>query len=235
MSSGVTADLFFMQTLATNISSVGENDKNYSLEPKTVTIENFRTKLGSESITLDTAGFQLFSNYPTQSKGYYNESIALLKEITGASRVVIFDHTIRRRCPGESGESPDKRQPATTIHIDQTFEAAVARVHRHLPQARRSWVTGQAVDQEKDVVPVDLIDSSGRKRGVYGIKYNERQRWGYFKDTRPDKFILIKCNESLQDGSVALYTPHTAFADPTTPEGTLLRQSIEIRALVFYD
>ncbi|KAK0448095.1 hypothetical protein EV421DRAFT_1889485 [Armillaria borealis] len=252
MLSDVTADLFFMQALASgerayaNISSVEGNDKNYSLEPKT-----------------------LFSNHPTQFikdgevqvEGYYNESTALLKEITGASKVVIFDHTIRRRRPGETGDNPDKRQPATSTHIDQTFEAAIARVHRHLPPedvpgllAKRFQIINlwrpienpaadwplalchfSSVDQEKDVVPIDLIDSSCGKRGVYGIKYNERQRWGYFKDMRPDEFILIKCNESVQDGSVALYTPHTAFADPTTPEGTRFRQSIEIRALVFYD
>ena len=41
--------------------------------------------------------------------------------------------------------------------------------------------------------------------------------------------------DSIQDGSVAICTPHTAFSDPTTPEGTPLRQSIELRALVFYD
>jgi len=41
--------------------------------------------------------------------------------------------------------------------------------------------------------------------------------------------------DSIQDGSVAICTPHTGFSDPTTPEGTPLRQSIELRALVFYD
>ena len=41
--------------------------------------------------------------------------------------------------------------------------------------------------------------------------------------------------DSKQDGSVALFTPHTGFSDPSTPEGTPFRQSIELRALVFYD
>ena len=35
--------------------------------------------------------------------------------------------------------------------------------------------------------------------------------------------------------SVALFTPHTAFSDPKTPEGAPLRESIELRFLVFYD
>jgi hypothetical protein len=41
--------------------------------------------------------------------------------------------------------------------------------------------------------------------------------------------------DSVQDGSVAVFTPHTAFEDPTTPKDAPLRESIELRALVFYD
>ncbi|KAK0455739.1 uncharacterized protein EV420DRAFT_1644521 [Desarmillaria tabescens] len=278
MSSGVVADLFFMQSPANgerayiknNAGPDARNNRNYILEPKTVTVENYRTKLNSESITLDTAGFQLFSNRPTQFikdgevqvEGYYDESIALLKELTGASKVVIFDHTIRRRRPGESGDNPDKRQPAAIAHVDQTFKATIARVHRHLPPedapgllAKRFQIINlwrpienpatdwplalchfSSVDPEKDVEPIDLIYPD-RKGETYGVKYNEHQRWGYFKDMRDPMslFSLNGFNESVQDGSVALYTPHTAFADPTTPEGTPFRQSIEIRALVFYD
>jgi hypothetical protein len=41
--------------------------------------------------------------------------------------------------------------------------------------------------------------------------------------------------DSVQDGSVAVLTPHTAFEDPSTPKDAPLRESIELRALVFYD
>lgn len=41
--------------------------------------------------------------------------------------------------------------------------------------------------------------------------------------------------DSVQDGSVAVFTPHTGFEDPTTPKDAPLRESIELRALVFYD
>ncbi|KAG8682604.1 hypothetical protein FRC08_014864 [Ceratobasidium sp. 394] len=50
----------------------------------------------------------------------------------------------------------------------------------------------------------------------------------------PDEVVLIKCFDSKLDGSVATFTPHTAIDVPTAP-GTPERQSIEIRALVFYD
>ena len=41
--------------------------------------------------------------------------------------------------------------------------------------------------------------------------------------------------DSIQDGSVAVFTPHSGFEDPNTPTGTPPRESIELRALVFYD
>jgi hypothetical protein len=41
--------------------------------------------------------------------------------------------------------------------------------------------------------------------------------------------------DSIKDGSVALCTPHTSFEDPTTPKDAPTRESIELRALVFYD
>ncbi len=50
---------------------------------------------------------------------------------------------------------------------------------------------------------------------------------------------FLTCNphsfDSVQDGSVAILTPHTSFNDPTTPADAPLRESIELRALVFYD
>jgi hypothetical protein len=46
--------------------------------------------------------------------------------------------------------------------------------------------------------------------------------------------VLIKCYDS-QDGGIATVTPHSAFVDPNTPANAPRRQSIELRALVFYD
>ncbi|KAK0460824.1 hypothetical protein IW261DRAFT_1532575 [Armillaria novae-zelandiae] len=274
MSSRVTADLHFMQPppdgvqayVAINANSAGERDRNYSLQLKAVHIENYRE--WQDPLTLDTAGFQLFSDRPTQFirdgevqvEGYYEESIAAIKEATGASKVVLFDHTIRRRRPEVTEDTPDKRQPVANSHVDQTPKSAVARVHRHLPpedvpkllskrfQIINLWRPIQnpasdwplalchfaSVNPEKDVRAVTL-KYPHMEGETYGVKYNENQKWGYFKDIRPEEFVLIKCFDSVRDGSVALFTPHTGFADPTTPAGTPLRQSIELRALVFYD
>jgi hypothetical protein len=72
---------------------------NWSPEDRTVEIENIR---GEEEYTLDTAGFQYFKRPATHTTfrddaeilaEYYPESAALIKELTGASKVVLFDHS----------------------------------------------------------------------------------------------------------------------------------------------
>jgi hypothetical protein len=81
----------------------GKIEKNHEQEGhEGVLIENIR---GKESLyTLDTAGFQFHrrptklapSDFLDESKvksDYYAESIELIKEVTGASRVVLFDHS----------------------------------------------------------------------------------------------------------------------------------------------
>jgi hypothetical protein len=76
------------------------SDLNYTYEAHEVPIWNLR---GNESAaTLDTAGFQLY-NHPAKhtaftndadvKKEYYPESMELIKRLTGASRVVLFDHS----------------------------------------------------------------------------------------------------------------------------------------------
>ncbi|KAJ7687863.1 hypothetical protein B0H17DRAFT_1136028 [Mycena rosella] len=248
----------------------GANDKNFPLDVHDVEIQNLR---GTEATaTLDTTGFQLYKHAAKHTaftsdaeikEEYYPESIELLKRITGASRVVLFDHTIRRRKVSAIDDSTDTAkpaQPATQAHIDQTNAAALVRLRLHMPaeevpellkhrfQIINLWrpishpaldwplalCDYRSFDGQKDVLPVALIfpDREGEASAVI---YNPNQKWTYFSGVAPDELILIKCYDSLQDGSVALYTPHTAFSDPATPEGAPFRESIELRAFVFYD
>ncbi|GLB44136.1 putative protein CC1G_08491 Coprinopsis cinerea okayama7 130 [Lyophyllum shimeji] len=245
----------------------GERPRNFEREEKEVVIENLRGK--EDAFTLDSAGFQLvhhpakytaFTDDVEIEREYYPESAELIKQVTGASKVVFFDHTIRRRRPGEVDDAPNKRQPVSQAHVDQTTASSIARVHRHLPPAdaeallrRRfqiinlwrpishpavDWPLGlcdfRSVDPKNDTLPVALVYPD-REGETFGIKYNPNQKWKYFHGVTPEEAILIKCFDSVQDGSVALFTPHTGFEDPSTPAGTPLRESVELRALVFYD
>ncbi|KAL2125576.1 hypothetical protein VTJ04DRAFT_1941 [Mycothermus thermophilus] len=76
---------------------------------------------------------------------------------------------------------------------------------------------------------------------TYGVAPSEKHKFWYVKDMTPDEALFIKCFDSWGQGQpngregVAALTPHTAFEDPATPEGTKGRQSIEVRCLVFYE
>ncbi|KAH0579664.1 hypothetical protein J132_02508 [Termitomyces sp. J132] len=249
------------------VNGVGDRARNFEREQKKVVIENLRGK--EDLALLDKTGFQLvhhpakhtsFNDDAEIKREYYPESAELIKKITGASRVVLFDHTIRRRRPGEIDDAPHKRQPVAQAHVDQTTASSIARVHRHLPPAdaeallrRRFQIINlwrpinhpaidwplalcdyNSVDPKKDTFAVALIYPD-REGETYGMKYNPNQKWKYFHGMTPEEAVLIKCFDSIQDGSVALFAPHTGFEDLTTPEGTPLRESIELRALVFYD
>ncbi|TFK68057.1 hypothetical protein BDN72DRAFT_842263 [Pluteus cervinus] len=245
----------------------GERDRNYGSLQKEVVIENLR---GQERLyTIHNAGFQLgyhpsahkfFKNSAEIEQEYYPECAQLLRSVTGAKDVFIFDKTIRRRKVGTFESTPDERQPAAQVHVDQTYKAALARVHRHLPPAevpslllRRFQIINlwrpikhpafdwplavcdyRSVKPQQDLFPLTIIypDSEGQSMGV---QYNPNQKWKYFYGLTPDEYILIKCFDTVQDGSVAVYTPHAGFEDPATPDGSPLRESIEVRALVFYD
>ncbi|KZP14684.1 hypothetical protein FIBSPDRAFT_868066, partial [Athelia psychrophila] len=217
-------------------SATGQLIKNSTEDVHQAEIENVRGK--EDSVSLDTTGFQFFkratkhtkfTNTEDIEKEYYPESIELIKEVTGASRVVLFDHTIRRRRPGDTENTPEKRQPAALVHVDQTTAASIARVHRHLPPAdaeallkRRFQIINlwrpishaaldwplalcdyRSVDVKKDLYPVALIYPD-REGETFGVAYNPEHKWKYLRGMETDEVVFIKCFDSLQDGSVAV-------------------------------
>ena len=62
---------------------------------------------------------------------YYREAEQLLKEVTGASQVVIFDHTLRNAQESKPGENSIK-EPVKRVHNDFTAKSGYARERREL-------------------------------------------------------------------------------------------------------
>ncbi|GAA5907383.1 hypothetical protein JCM6882_002822 [Rhodosporidiobolus microsporus] len=69
------------------------------------------------------------------------------------------------------------------------------------------------------------------------VGWAERHRWYYLSEMQPDEVLLLKCWENLPNGAIGTITPHTAFSDPRYAgrDDVPLRQSIEVRALVFHE
>jgi hypothetical protein len=230
----------------------------------TVTIRNVRPV--ASTLSLDREGFQLvtapstvtdFNDQEAIRTRYYAETVSLLEALTGASRVVVFDHTIRRRIPGVTDRSLGiPRQPVSRVHNDYTVKSGPQRVRDLLGEDADELLRGhfavinvwrpirgpiqdaplaladaQSVDSG-DLVATDLIypDRTGE---IYYVKFNSSHRWFYASAMQNDEVMLIKCFDSAADGR-ARFVPHSAFLDPTTPAGASPRESIELRTLVFY-
>ena len=60
--------------------------------------------------------------------------------------------------------------------------------------------------------------------------YDKSQRWYYYPQMQVDESMLIKTFDSATDGPTR-FTIHTSFVDPSAPEDSPPRESIETRCL----
>jgi hypothetical protein len=215
-------------------------------------------------LALETNGFVLvdhptrvdnFFDEQTLRSVYYPEVERLIKQVSGAARVVIFDHTLRS---GDEAEREVKlvREPVLSAHNDYTEWSGPQRVREIMGEeadallARRFAIiqvwraiaapiesNPLALADARSVAPEDLLIAERRYPNrvgqTYRLKHNRTHRWFYFPHMRRDEAIVFKVYDSQHDGR-ARFTPHTAIDDPNTPPGAPARQSIEARALVFF-
>ena len=235
-----------------------------ALEPRRVTIRDARPLAAAGELSLDKSGFERiahasaltdFSDDAAIRSIYYSESEQVLLKATGAEKVVVFDYTLRDSLSG-SRATASLREPVRRVHNDQTFVSGPRRVRDHLPADEAAqrikhrfaiinlWRPLDVVEQlplalcdarsiaASDLVPSDLVyrDKVGE---TFSFTHNPAHRWYYFPKLRPGEALLLKIYDSRDDGTARL-TAHTAFEDPTTPEGAAPRRSIELRALVFW-
>jgi hypothetical protein len=242
----------------------GEPKSTALPEPHVLPI--FDGRVIANNFSLDREGFVLV-RHPTVVRNFYDDEEvkrvyypaveAFLKATLKADRVLIFDHTVRKRVEGAAdirGSGP--RQPATRVHVDQTASSGANRVREHLPDEAEELLKGrvQVINlwrpirgplrdsplamldgttvKDGDLIASDLIYPN-RQGETYSVKFNPGHRWFYFPEMTPDEAILLKCYDSATDGRTR-FGPHTAFVDPTTPGDALPRESIELRTLVFH-
>lgn len=187
---------------------------------------------------------------------YYPEARVLIREHTGAERVVIFDHTLRS-ADASRQESRDARQPVSLVHNDYTEWSATERLRQVMPDEEiQELLLGRfaivqlwrptcgpveqwplAMCNARSIALGDLIASERRHPNrigeIYQLAYNPDHRWFYFPQMQRDEALVFKCYDSADDGR-AKFGAHTSFEDPTSPTDAAPRESIEIRSLVFF-
>ena len=243
----------------------GNLERKYTgvFDVRLMTVLNGRPK--KAEFSLDTHGFEFIDHQtkvanfldPDQlANVYYPEAEKLVQRISGAYRVVIFDHTIR------SGDREDReerhlREPVHRVHNDYTEWSGPQRVRDILPDEASDLLQHRcaviqvwrpigsliesdplAICEAQTLAPDDLIASERRYPNrvgeTYQVSYNPEHRWYYFPRMTRDEALVFKVYDSEKDGR-ARFTAHTSFSDPTSPPDASPRESIEIRTLAFFD
>jgi hypothetical protein len=187
---------------------------------------------------------------------YYRECEQLLKDVTGASSIHVFNHKVRRG-PTQwhhlRQDNLKNRGPVTRTHVDQSYHGAELRLRWEFPHEadelvkrryqiinvwrpiQTIWKDPIAVADASSVPDADLVGAEMTEDGYVGqswvVRHNPNHRWYFKHGMTPQDVLLIKCFDS--DETVARKSPHTAFQDPVYRDRES-RQSIEVRCLVCY-
>ena len=241
----------------------GNLERKYTgvFDEHVMTVHNGRLK--QEGFSLDKHGFE-FIEHKTDVKNffdpdelsevYYPEVEKIVQRVSGASRVVIFDHTIR------SGNRADReerllREPVHRVHNDYTEWSGPQRVRDILPDEADDLLQHRcaviqvwrpisipietdplAICEAETLSPDDLIASERRYPNrvgeTYQISYNPEHRWHYFPRMTRDEALVFKVYDSEKDGR-ARFTAHTSFSDPTSPPNAAPREKHRNKGIGF--
>jgi len=226
-------------------------------------VKVFDGRAVADRLSLDREGFVLLQR-PTAATNlyddaevnslYYAECERVIGEATGAARVVAFDHIARNAALSAKGNQI--KLPASRVHNDYTVKSAPQRVRdlmgeeaeellKHRFAEVNLWrpIRGPllrsplALCDAQSLVEENLVASDlrypDRTGETYAVTYNPAQRWFYFPKMQADEIVLIRCFDSARSGA-ARFSAHGAFDDPDSPPDAPPRESIEVRALVFF-
>ena len=218
----------------------------------------------ADRLSLEREGF-VFVQHDTQVKNFYNEAEVrsiyyketenLVKQISGAKRVLVFDHTLRA-ADSAIREANQVSSPVRNAHNDYTEWSGPQRVRDLLPDEAEDLISRRfavvqtwrpinhpvrnehlAIADAQSIGTSELIPSAriypNRRGEVYHMTHNPAHRWYYFPNMQRNEAMVFKCYDSLKDGR-ARWTAHCAFDDPTAPPHVPPRESIEMRTLAFF-
>ena len=204
-----------------------------------------------------TEAFDKFNDDDAVRAGFYAQVVNFVKQHTGASRVEVFDHTVRKRLPADLKQQTTVQRPAVLlVHSDYTVASGPQRVRDLFPAEadgllkrrvaffnvwkplyRRVEELPLAMCDATTHVPADMLRMdlkyAERTGEIYVMRYSPGHRWYYFPKMEPTQALMLKTYDSETDGR-ARFMGHSAFEDPTSPPDAMRRESIEVRTMAFF-
>jgi hypothetical protein len=198
-----------------------------------------------------------FTDEAERVRVYDKEVQALVKKYSGASDVVVFDHTLR--VSDEQGQKAiDARPTVKGVHNDYTEASAPRRLREIVgdAQAERRLQKRYAIIQVwRPIRGKVLIDPLGicdgrsipqkgfirverrykyRTGEVYHIAHDPQHAWFWFPQMNRFEALVFKVFDS-DASKPSRFTAHSAFDDPATPTDAPPRESIETRTFAFFE
>ncbi len=217
------------------------------------------------SFNIDTHGF-VFADHVTrvndftieaERKNVYDaEMQALIKLHSGASDVVVFDHTLRVSDENLQ-KAMDARPTVKGVHNDYTEASAPRRLREIVGDAeaesrfKKRWAIIQVwrpIRGDVMMDPLGICDGRSiprkgfirverrykdRTGEVYHIAHNPAHEWFWFPRMTRNEALVFKVFDS-DERMPSRFTAHSAFDDPATPANAPSRESIETRCFAFF-
>ncbi|KAK9775137.1 putative Methyltransferase [Seiridium cardinale] len=191
-------------------------------------------------------------------KLYLPEVHDCIRRTLGAEEVCIFDYMVRRREPAfpyQSTTNDNAPQPALSAHIDYTTDEIQGRVKKYFKEKAEeygerhyqiinvwkplngplrdypmAYCDAKTMDPATDLMVVDEVFPTVANE-VYQVLYSPRHKWYYIPDQQDNEVAIFAGYDSRR--GQALSVPHCSFDLGDRSSGAP-RQSIEVRAFVFY-
>jgi hypothetical protein len=203
------------------------------------------------------ASFDGFDDEGRVKSEFYAQIIDFVKRHTGAQRVEVFDHTIRKRMPADLKVQTVVQRPAVMlVHSDYTPASGPQRVRDIVPDDAEELLKRRVaffnvwkpLYRRVEELPLAMCDARTEQSGdllrmalkyrdrtgeIYVMRYSPKHVWYYFPHMEAQHALILKTYDSETDGR-ARFMGHTAFEHPQTPVGALKRESIEVRTMAFF-
>jgi hypothetical protein len=204
-----------------------------------------------DRLSVDREGFELhpfkgrfdqFDDEGAVKRAFYPQVVEFVKRHTGAHRVEVFDHTIRKRLPADLKQQTEVQRPAVLlVHSDYTVTSGPQRVRDIVPDDAEQLLERRVaffnvwkpLYRRVEELPLAMCDATTQADGdlllmalkyrertgeIYVMRYSPQHRWVYFPWMEASQALLLKTYDSETDGR-ARFMGHTAFEDPNTPAG----------------
>ena len=189
---------------------------------------------------------------------YYPQIESLVREETGASRAIVFDHTYRSSLTPEEGGS-EANMPVLDVHNDYTDWSGPLRARETAGEEAEDTIAANrfmivnvwrpingpieqkplalcdvTTMQAEDFVPADIKFPTGRTGEVLSVRHRPTHRWLYFPAMDVDEALIFRTFDPRREGADR-YGAHVSFDDPETPPEPRVRESIEVRVLALFE